>query len=101
MAGQEETMDNDVDLKSASKGFFVRDKQGSFYFMTNEEAKKYAVGKEDLTVVEKMWKLESAKPTPPGGAKPAFSCETLWNWLTHHPIDMAWRKVSVMWMNQC
>lgn len=33
---------------------------------------------------------------------PAFSCESLKNWLDHHNANTAqWRKVSVMWMEKC
>ncbi|MFJ9844223.1 hypothetical protein ACIRYZ_27955 [Kitasatospora sp. NPDC101155] len=35
-------------------------------------------------------------------AVPAYSCATLKNWLDHHDANTPeWRKVSVMWSEQC
>ncbi len=94
-------MDKDVELSAAPEGFFVRDKQGKFYFMRTEEGRRYQVTAEDEPVVEKIWKLESSKTSPPSGIHPDYSCESLVNWMMNHNIDENWRKVSVIWMNQC
>lgn len=94
-------MEPHMDLETEAKGFFVQDKEGKFYFLRNEEARHSAVADDDRAVLERLWAGNGSKPTPPGVPHPEWSCATLWNWLTHNPIDMQWRKVSVIWMNQC
>jgi hypothetical protein len=89
-----------LDLSAAPQGFFVRNKEGQFFFLTNAEAKRSAVPTPDRAVVEKIWNRESGK-TSSGGITPEFSCATLMNYLENHEVDENWRRVSVMYMNQC
>lgn len=48
-------MEHHVDMNAAPGGVFVPDRQGRFYFLRNEEAKRYTVFANDEATVEKLW----------------------------------------------
>ena len=43
------------DLNQEPQGFFVRDKEGHFYFLPTDEAKRIAVHSNDASMVRKLW----------------------------------------------
>ena len=92
------------DLNQEAQGFFVRDKEGNFYFLPMAEAKKFAVKSDDASMVHKLWDSADCGEERRGGATARHvdvSCAVLKNYLDTRFIDDNWRRVSLIWAEQC
>jgi len=87
----------DIEATQQPRGALVRSVDGDFFFLSESDTERLRISREHYHTLEKVWKGSGG-----GSAEPLISCGALWNWLTHHePNSVAWRRVSVMWMNQC
>ncbi len=92
------------DLNQEPQGFFVRDKEGNFYFLPTDEAKRIAVHSNDTSMVRKLWDSADCGEERREGATARHvdvSCAFLKNYLDTRFIDDHWRQVSLIWADQC
>ena len=93
-----------LELNQEPRGFFVRDKEGHFYFLPTDEAKQFAVHSDDASMVRKLWDSEDCREGPREGETARYvnvSCAYLKNYLDTRFIDNHWRQVSLIWAEQC
>jgi len=92
------------DLNQEPQGFFVRDKEGNFYFLPTAQAKEFAVHSNDEDMVRKLWDAKGCGEGRREGATARYvgvSCGFLKEYLDTRPIDNHWRQVSLIWADQC
>ena len=93
-----------LDLNQQPQGFFVRDKDGNFYFLPTDQSKQFAVHSNDASMVRKLWDAEGCGEGPRNGATARYvnvSCAFLKEYLDTRSIDATWRRVSLIWAEQC
>jgi len=92
-------MSTEVDLSKESEGVLVQAGDGRFFFIHNIDVERLGVSRENSAVLEKM--VSGMAPSNPI-AHPNASCKLIWEYLmSHDPNNETWRRVSVMWINQC
>jgi hypothetical protein len=82
------------------RGLVVRSLDGRSFFLTEEEIDRKAVTSEANAEIAAIFGKASGVVLTPFDNEEY--CAGMLDWLvTHDPYNEHWRKVSVLWMNQC
>ncbi len=91
---------SEIEKSNEPAGLVVRSGDGRFFFLSEEEMKRTALSAEDSGRAKDVLKKSGEGNIAPQLSK--GSCGRLLTWLqSHNPHSTAWRRASVIWMNEC